>query len=82
MATTADRAIGYLSPEESEREERLRAFEAVCLRDMAGLAGLAHAGPGRRALELLFGGRARRFARDLAVFNEDIAECGVAWLVR
>ena len=63
MVATIDRAIPYPS---SHDAERLGQFEAVCLRDMAALAGVADNGLGCRALEALFGGRARRFARDLA----------------
>ena len=76
MVATVDCAIPCPS---SEDAERLARFEAVCLRDMALLAGVAENGAGRRALEALFGGRARRFARDLADFDAEIAACGVAF---
>lgn len=75
MVTAADDAIVY--PVDDDRDY-LRALEAVCLHDMAALAGVGDVGPRRRALELVFGGRARRFARDLAAFNWDITERGIA----
>src|SRR5215212_9588553 len=76
MVATIDRALPYPSPEDAER---LRQFEAVCLGDMALLAGVAGSRVGRRTLEALFGERARRFARDLAEFDAEIDECGVAF---
>src|SRR3712207_4218610 len=74
MVATHDRAIPYSA---SADAERLAQFEAVCLRDMAMLAGVAEHGRRRRALEVLFGGRARRFAHDVAGFDARIAESGV-----
>ena len=76
MVATIDRALPYPSTEDAER---LRQFEAVCLRDMALLAGVSDIEVGRRALEALFGGRARQFARDMADFDAEIDECGVAF---
>jgi len=58
--------------------ERLRRLEAVCLRDMADLAGLDGRRRGRLALRLALGGRVRRFARDVARFDHVVGDRGVA----
>ncbi len=75
MVATADRAVLFNS---SDDAERIRAFERVCLRDMAGLAGLGGNALGEWALRLAFGERARRVARDFADFDLDVQDGGVA----
>src|SRR5215208_6221386 len=62
--------------------ERLRRLEAVCLHDMADLAGLAGRRGGRLALRLALGGRVRRFARDVARFDHVVGDRGIAWGAR
>ncbi|MDP8921816.1 MAG: 1-acyl-sn-glycerol-3-phosphate acyltransferase, partial [Chloroflexota bacterium] len=79
MVATIGRALPSPCPDDAER---LRQFEGVCLRDMAALAGVADSWLGRRALEAQFGERARRFARDLADFDDEIAACGVEFATR
>jgi 1-acyl-sn-glycerol-3-phosphate acyltransferase len=56
---------------------RLCALEDVCRRDMASLAGLAPDGPGGMALAWLFGAHARRFAREVAAFDAEVAGRGL-----
>ena len=57
--------------------ERLRRLDAVCLRDMAALAGLGDRPLGQRALQLVLGGRVRRFAREVARFDRAIGRDGL-----
>ncbi len=59
-------------------DERRRRLEAVCLHDMAALAGVDDHAGARAALGLAFGGRARRFARDMGRFNAEVGRLGVA----
>jgi 1-acyl-sn-glycerol-3-phosphate acyltransferase len=61
-----------------DEAERLRRLEAVCLRDMAVLAGVERHSAARSALRLLFGGQVRRFARDMGRFSLEIGRLGVA----
>lgn len=68
-----------LSPAWSVEEvERLRQIEAVCLRDMAILAGLDRLPGAQRMLDVTFGWGVRRFARDLNHFDRQIGSSGVA----
>ena len=62
--------------------ERLRYLEAVCLRDMAELAGLGNRPLGSLALQLVLGGRVRRFARDVARFDHAVGLHGPAVAAR
>ena len=62
--------------------ERLRYLEAVCLRDMAELAGLGDRPLGSLALQLILGGRVRRFARDVARFDRAVGLHGPAVAAR
>lgn len=58
--------------------ERWRRLEAVCLQDMAGLAGQGGSPSGRLLLRLVLGGRVRRFARDMARFDAAVGHVGAA----
>jgi 1-acyl-sn-glycerol-3-phosphate acyltransferase len=68
-----------LSPTDAAEEvKRLRQIEAVCLRDMAILAGLDRLPGAQRMLDVTFGWGVRRFARDLNHFDRQIGSSGVA----
>jgi 1-acyl-sn-glycerol-3-phosphate acyltransferase len=62
--------------------ERLRRLEAVCLRDMAELAGLDGYAGGRLALRVALGRRVRRFGRDIAGFDAAVGRLGVVSAAR
>ena len=70
-------AGGVVTSDELDAEQ-LRRLEAVCLEDMALLAGVSASPIGRLALERAIGGRVRRFARDVAGFDRAVGRVGVA----